>query len=114
MAGDINYLTLTKDDVWGKNARQDALAPFFNALFEQKRLIDLLPNRIEPTWRNRRVGQQAISKRLDIFLLSKELMQDELVFKTRVELGGLSDQSLFLSPNRKKNPHAHLGLIQIG
>ena len=74
----------------GKNAQQDALAPYFNSLFEQKRIIYIHPNQIEPTWRNKRVGEKEISKRLDRILLSEELMQDELVFKIEVESGGLS------------------------
>ena len=55
IGGDLN-LTLTSNEVWGKNARLDSLGPYFNHIFEQKGLVDLAPLKIMPTWRNRRCG----------------------------------------------------------
>ena len=46
--------------------------------------------RLEPTWKNNRGGDQAISKRLDIFLISEGMFQDQLVLKSTVEIAGLS------------------------
>ena len=69
----------------------DALASYFNSFFYQKKLIDLQPIQIEPTWRNNRGGDNAISKRLDRLLLSEEMIQDALVFKSAVETRELSE-----------------------
>ena len=52
-------------EVWGENARKDALTPFFLDFFERKKLVDVASLKLEPTWRNKRGGTQAISKRLD-------------------------------------------------
>ena len=90
MAGDLN-LTLYVGEIWGKNAQKDVLAPFFNSLFDRKGLIDLQPIHLEPTWRNKRAGEHALSKHLDIFLIAEDLIRDDLIYKSEVESGGLSD-----------------------
>ena len=46
---DIN-LTLATGEVWGKNARQDALSPFFLNFFEKEQLLVIAPLKLEPTW----------------------------------------------------------------
>ena len=106
MAGDLN-LTLYVGEIWGKNARQDVLAPFFNYLFDRKGLIDLQPIQLEPTWRNRRAGEHAISKRLDIFLIAEDLIGNDLIYKSEVDSGGLSDHkpiTLSISTPEEKPP----------
>ena len=55
LGGDLN-LTLEVGEVWGENARKDALAPFFLNLFEKEKLVDMAPLKLEPTWRNKRGG----------------------------------------------------------
>ena len=90
LVGDLN-LTLSTTEVWGQNARSDALANFFISLFEQKKLISLQLICLEHTWKNNRTGDQEISKRMDRFLISKEICQDHLVLKTAMETWGLSD-----------------------
>ena len=66
------------------------MSPFFTALFESKELVDVQPLKLTPTWRNNRSGDQVISKRLDQFLLSKNLLSVSLIIRTWVEVGGLS------------------------
>ena len=87
---DLN-LTLNNNEDCCKNARSDALAPFFTHLFKLKNLIDLAPIKHMPTWRNRRSGDQAVSKRLDRFLVSDSLIGSDLILKATVETKGISD-----------------------
>ena len=95
LGGDLN-LTLSEKEKWGYLAHHDGLGSFFVALFESKELVDLQPLKLTPTWRNNRSGEQAISKRLDRFLLLENLLSGYLIVKTWVEVGGLSDHLPFL------------------
>ena len=81
LGGDLN-LTLSEKENWGKLAHRDNLSPFFTALFESKELVDVQPLKLTPTWRNNRSGDQAISKRLDRFLLSENLLFGSLIIRT--------------------------------
>ena len=74
-------------------ARSDSVAPFFSHLFEKNSLIDLAPIKHFPTWRNKRSGDQAVSKRMDRFLVSDSLIGRDLILKASVETGGNSDHS---------------------
>ena len=47
LGGYLN-LTLTMSEVWGENARQDALSSFSTIFFEHKKLVDVLPLKMEP------------------------------------------------------------------
>ena len=42
LGGDLN-LTLTTNEIWGKNARSDAMDSFFSSFFKQKGPIDIDP-----------------------------------------------------------------------
>ena len=46
--GDLN-LTLTMGEVWGENSRKDALGNFFLDFFEKRKLVDVVPLKLEPT-----------------------------------------------------------------
>ena len=90
LEGDLN-LTLLEKENWVATARQDSLSAFFVVMFDSKELVDLQPMKLTPTWRNNRCGEQAISKRLDIFLILENLLSGSLIVKTWAEVGGLSD-----------------------
>ena len=66
LAGDLN-LTLNAPEIWGSKAQPDPLGPFFSKLFSDHHLVDLAPSCAGPTWRNGRIGEDGISKRLDHF-----------------------------------------------
>jgi endonuclease/exonuclease/phosphatase family metal-dependent hydrolase len=68
LGGDLN-VTLSSDEHWGGNPSPGSEAAFYKDLFSSKNLIDILPNKLVPTWRNGRTGNQAIARRLDRFLL---------------------------------------------
>ena len=79
----------------------DALANYFNSLFDQKELIDLQPNRIEPKWRNNRGGDARISNRIDRFLVAEHLMDRFLQVRQWVGSGGASDHFPFFLELKK-------------
>ena len=60
-------------------------------------LVDISPSVIVPTWSNRRVGIDNISKRLDRLFISADLLDLDLHFRQWVGCGGDSDhQPVFL------------------
>ena len=84
LGGDLN-LTLATGEVWGENAKQDALSSLFLDFFEKMKLVDVAPLKTEPTWRNKRGGAQAISKRLDHFMVEETLLNGNLTLKSIIE-----------------------------
>ena len=82
--GVLNF-TLGAHEVWGPKARTDPLASYFNNLLMDSKLIDLDPQPLNPTWSNRRLGEERIAKRLDIFLISEELLETDLMFNQWVD-----------------------------
>ena len=72
MGGDFN-LTLGYFEVWGSRAVTDSLANFFIHAFARKDLLDIIPPKLTPTWRNKRAGNQRVAKRLDRFLVTEVL-----------------------------------------
>ena len=104
LGGYLN-LTLSEKEKWGATTRQDSLSAFFAVMFDSKELVDLQPLKLTPTWRNNRCGEQAISKRLDKFFISKNLLSGCMIVKTWVEVGGLFDRLPILlrlqGPKRK-------------
>ena len=78
MGGDLN-LTMHSSKIWGKKVVLDPLSSFFKQLFDSMGLIDTAPTIAGPTWRNSRVGDEGISKRLDRFLIASSLIPTLLV-----------------------------------
>jgi hypothetical protein len=54
--------------------RKDAHEGFFAHWIEENHLIDLKPPKLSQTWRNVRKGEKMVSKRLDRFLISKDML----------------------------------------
>ena len=52
----------------------DPLAPFFTQLLSEHHLVYLAPPCAGPTWKNGRAGSDGISKMLDRFLFSADLV----------------------------------------
>jgi hypothetical protein len=59
LVGDFN-LTLSSEEVWGGNSivghSDGYYAGFYKAFFQEKHLIDLIPDKLVPTWRNKDLG----------------------------------------------------------
>ena len=92
LGGDLN-LSLGVSEVWGPKAYPDALANFFIQSFARKNLLDIIPPKVSPTWRNKRVGDQRVAKRLDRFLVAERLANGVEVVRQWVGSGGISDHS---------------------
>lgn len=90
LGGDLNF-SLGRAEAWGPSAREDPLTDFFHNLISENNLIDPLPIKLKPTWRNRRVGADRIAKRLDRFLLSDLLSAKIPLIRQWVEEIGNSD-----------------------
>jgi hypothetical protein len=69
-------------------------------------LLDITPIKLSPTWRNKRIGEDYIAKRLDHFLISENLVESPLLFRQWVGSGGESDHHpIFLEvAGRSKKP----------
>ena len=106
LGGDFN-LTLGSSEVWGPRAVTDSLANFFIHAFSRKDLLDIIPPKLTPTWRNKIVGNQRVAKRMDRFLVAEVLALGVDVVRQWVGSGGISDHCpifLELSGRRKKPP----------
>ena len=60
---------MNASETWGKKVVLDPLASHFKLFFDSLGLLDIAPTYVGPTWRNGRVGEEGINKRLDRFLL---------------------------------------------
>ena len=78
-------------EIWGIRARLGPLSDFFSKYLENYGLADVVPSVMLPTWNNRRVGADNISKRLDRFLLTADLLDFDYFFRQWVGSGGESD-----------------------
>jgi len=62
-------------------------------LLEQHHLIDILMNKKKLTWYNRRIGDATLSRKLDYFLIKKDLLGTLSNFCQWVGFGGIFDHS---------------------
>jgi hypothetical protein len=92
IAGDLN-LTTSPREIWGVKAISDPLMSFFKHIFFKNSLIDLEPAELLPTWRNGRQGAASISKRLDRFLISAEVLSSSRTYRAWVNLPYISDHA---------------------
>eukprot|EP00253_Pinus_taeda_P010845 PITA_10845 len=90
MGGDLNF-SIGRAEAWGPSAREDPLSDFFFNLITKNNLIDPSPIKLKPTWRNRRIGEDRIAKRLDRFLLAESLSSKVPMIRQWVEEIGNSD-----------------------
>ena len=73
IGGDLNF-SLGEAESWGATAKADPLSEFFLNRIALAHLVDMPLLKLKPTWRNRRVGQEWVGKKLDRFLLSEPLV----------------------------------------
>jgi len=62
---------MIQSKVWGTSVRLYSLEDYQK--IREARLLDIEIIKLMPTWRNNRVGEVGISKRLDRFLIPKYL-----------------------------------------
>ena len=73
LAGDLNF-SLSEAETWGPNAIKDPLSDFFLRMIDEKGLIDLPPTHLKPTWSNKRLGDECVSKILDRYLINESIL----------------------------------------
>ena len=95
VGGNLNF-SLGRSEAWGPCARIDPLADYFLNMMLDGSLFDPSLTKITPTWRNNRVGEARIAKRLYQFLLSDEFSNSLIIFRQWVGSGGISDHSPIL------------------
>ena len=108
IGGDLNF-SLGYEESWGFQAPVDQLTESMEALLNQHYLIDVPMIKPLPTWRNRRVGEAALARRLDRFLIKVPLLQKLSRYRKWVGSGGIFDHSpIFLkilgSHNKPRPP----------
>jgi hypothetical protein len=69
---------------------------FYRDLFLSKKLIDVKPTKLVPTWRNGRSGHEAIARRLDRCLVSEGLLSTVGLSRSWVEYPYVSDHAPIL------------------
>jgi hypothetical protein len=92
VAGDLNF-TVSAGEVWGDTTHLDPLAGYFKDIFQENRLVDILPDEVVPTWRNGRSRCEGISKRLDRVYLSEDLLSNAGRHRSWVSYPYLSDHA---------------------
>lgn len=92
IGGDLNF-SLGFRESWGSDAQFDPITDYMTNLLEQTNFMDIPMQRLLPTWRNRRVGDVALARRLDRFLMKGTLQQRLHLFRQWVGSGGLSDHT---------------------
>jgi len=83
--------TLATSEFWGNCAKVDDLSEFFNQMFLDHELVDIVHLKLSPTWRNGRLGDKGIGKRLDRFLVDEHLSENLGKFKSWVVPSKISD-----------------------
>ena len=83
LAGDFNSIT-SLDEKCGGIPRLDPSANLFRDMIDSLKLIDVKPNNGVFTWNNRRCGVEAISERLDRFLVSCYWMNSRLITSSEI------------------------------
>ena len=64
IGGDLNFsLGTTKS--WGFRGQSDHLTTFFENLLDAHDFLNIDPIKLKPTLRNRRLGEDALARRLD-------------------------------------------------
>jgi hypothetical protein len=65
--GDLNF-TLGDYEILGPTTQKDPISDFFIEKLDEAGLFDIQTIKYNPTWRNLRLGDESVEKRLDIFL----------------------------------------------
>jgi len=69
------------------------LDDYYNDLFSSRKLIDIKPNKPVPTWSNGHRGLEAVSRRLDRFLVDEDLLLDVGLHRSWVKFPYISDHA---------------------
>eukprot|EP00253_Pinus_taeda_P027392 PITA_27392 len=73
LAGDLN-VTLNPKECWGNCRKKDNLTDRLRMEFISRNLVDVMSERMMPTWDNGRLGQAYIAKRIDRFIINASII----------------------------------------
>jgi len=73
LGGDLNF-SLGLAESWGNKAQTDPVTAFFEVLMDSYDLLNIDMEKLMPTWRNRRIGEDTLARRLDCFLIKAPLL----------------------------------------
>jgi hypothetical protein len=77
----------------GNNNLDRSFGTFFKDLFDNSPLVDVAPTELVPTWRNGRLGDSSIAKRLDRFYVAEDLIGPAMRYRSWVDSTFLSDHA---------------------
>ncbi len=80
LGGELNF-SMGFSESWGHHAQVDPVFAFFENILENHSFIDIPSAKILPTWRNKRIGEDNLARRLDRFLIKERLLELGLIFK---------------------------------
>lgn len=92
IGGDFNF-SLWFRESWGSTAQIDSIIDYMTNLLEQTKFVDIPMHKLLPTWRNRRVGDATLARRLNRFIMKDSLLHQLHHYKQWVGSGGISDHS---------------------
>jgi len=92
IGGDFNF-SLVEVESWGPSAHPDPQAAYFRHLLSSNGFIDIAPIKLLPTWRNMRVAEACVAKRLDCFLISESMSMLPFQFRQCIGSGRESNHS---------------------
>ena len=76
LGGDLNFsMGFSKN--WDPYAKAYLLSNVFKQKLEEECFIDIAPTKLKPTWSNKIIGINHISKRCDRLLLSQYLLDNK-------------------------------------
>eukprot|EP00253_Pinus_taeda_P032275 PITA_32275 len=90
IGGDLNF-SLGHVESWGNGAQTDPLMEYFEHLMDNNNLMNIDSAKIQPTWQNRRIGEDALAKRLDRFIIKAPLVERLDIIRQWVGSGGISN-----------------------
>lgn len=73
MEGDLNF-SIGHSESWGQHAQLDPFSTYFENLLDSHNLMDISSAKIFPTWRNNRVEEDDLARRVDRFLIKEGLL----------------------------------------
>lgn len=92
IGGDLNF-SLGMAEFLGHRAQSDALTNYFEKLLDDHDLLSLNSTCKMPPWRNRQIGEHALARHLDRFLIRPNLLNRLGRIRHWVGMGGYSDHS---------------------
>jgi hypothetical protein len=81
------------EEVLGPNARPNPQFNFFTHFLIENRIMDIEPIKLIMAWRNKQTGEDRVAKRLDIFMISENILELPLHFRQGIGSGGEYDDS---------------------